>query len=357
MLDRLIIGNTKVNWNLVEEIPEFQRLNEGGYHSEWHQEGSTMVHTKMVVKACQDYLKQNPKEFSDFEKLVLVSASLFHDIGKGKVAKLKEDGNWSAAYHAIEGERLTRFMLWDEPLPLREKICSLIKHHMKPKYLRFKMEDIEKNVTNISRNSDCRLLYYLNLFDVMGAISIDKENEIQHCETLKDYAKQLGVWNCEPKIETKEESGFYITILCGVAGGGKTTAYERRYKQFGFELISRDIIRAELGMVEHGGKLKGNKIQEDKVTHVEHKQIIELCERRQNFVSDNLFIRKKYRDEFIQMVSPYNPHITIEYHETTKQNHIDRREGQVHPNTIMNMMKEMDFPYPIEADDVLFYRN
>ena len=199
MLDRLITREDipKVNWDEVEKIPEFQRLNESGYHSYWHREGSTMNHTKLVVEACQEYIKQNPNEFDYDEKFLLVAVSLFHDIGKGVTAKLKEDGNWSANDHDVEGERLTRFLLWDVDFTLRESISLLVKYHMTPKYFRYKKEEpgaIEKIVTEIARNSDCRLLYYINLFDVMGAISDEREIEIQHCETLKQYAEQLGVW-------------------------------------------------------------------------------------------------------------------------------------------------------------------
>jgi predicted kinase len=356
MLNKLIT-DLKVNWEEIEKIPEFQRLSEGGYHSEWHQEGSTMVHTKMVVKACRDHLDEDSYNFSTNEKFIMVAASLFHDIGKGKVARLKEDGNWSAPYHALEGERLTRFMLWDEDFVTREKICSLVKHHMKPKYLRFKIDDIEKNVIQFAHNTDCRLLYYLNLFDIKGTVRDNIEEDIQHSELLKQTAKKLGVWKTKPLRYPKKETDFNIIILCGVAGAGKTTAYKTYYEPLGYELISRDIIREELGMVSKDGKLKGTKEQEDRITHIEHKRIKELCEQKKSFVSDNLFIRKKYRDGFIQMVSPYNPHITIEYHETSKQNHIDRRKGQVEPNAILKMMREMDFPYPTEADVVVYMFN
>ena len=359
LLSTLITNNTVVNWNKVEELSEFQRLNDGGYHSEWHQEGSSMKHTQMVVKACQDYIEQHPDEFTDDEKFILIAASLFHDIGKGITNTLKEDGNWSAPYHAVEGERLTRFLLWDESIQLREMICSLVKYHMKPKYFRFKRDKIEEMIREINVNSDCRLLYYINLFDVTGAISNEKEEEIKHCETIKEYASNLGLWNRTTEHDSMNitEPGFNVVMLCGVAGGGKTTRYEKIYQPLGYEIVSRDIIRHELGMVDKNGKFKGNKAQEDKVTEIEHKRIIELCEQGKNFVSDNLFIRKKYREEFIKMVSKYNPHVTIEYNQTSKQNHIDRRNGQIDSNVILKMMCEMDFPSYTEANIVCYNVN
>jgi len=358
LLEKLITDITNVNWDEVEKIPEFQKLNEGGYHAEWHREGSSMDHTKLVVKTCQDYIEQHPDELSVFERWILIAASLFHDIGKGKVAKLKEDGNWSAPYHAAEGERLTRYLLWDEPFFIREKICGLVKYHMKPKYYRFKRDDEnDRTFTEIFNNSDCRLLYYLNLFDSMGADSIDNELEVQHCQTFKQYVKDMGFWGERPLYSEPPARDFHIIMLCGVAGAGKTSKYKDRYEKMGYELVSRDIIRQELGMVDKDGKFKGNKDQEQKVTNIEHKRIIELCEQKKNFVSDNLFIRKKYRDEFIKMVSPYKPLIEIIYVETLKHAHLFRREGQIHPNTILNMMKEMDLPYPTETDVVIYTRN
>jgi predicted kinase len=350
-----ITEDLKVNWDMVETTPEFQALKGKGYHSDWHQEGDSWEHTKLVVKECQKYLKEHSDDFTDKEKYILLMTSLFHDIGKGKTNQLKEDGNWSAPYHAVEGERLARFMLWDEPLYIREMICSLIKYHMRPKFLQYKSkEEVDKTLIEFSKNSNSRLLYYINLFDVLGSISNDKENQIQQCEIFKEYAHRQIAW-CEDFIGV--DFSFKVVMLCGVAGGGKTTAYETFYKPLGYELVSRDIIRMELGMVSQNGKFKGNKEQEQKVTEIEHKRIKELCEQKKNFVSDNLFIRKKYRDEFIKMVSPYKPAISIEYYETFKQNHINRRNGQIHPNTILNMMREMDFPCPTEADVVTYRRN
>jgi predicted kinase len=381
MLNKLINFDTlEVNWNEVEQLPEFQKLTLGGYHAEWHQEGDSLKHTKLVIDACQTYIKENSDLFDKYEKKVLITASLFHDIGKGFCNKLKEDGNWSAPYHNVEGERLTRFMLWDEDGEFRDEVCSLVKYHMKPKHLAYKTkEERERIVIEITVNSNAKLLYYINLFDTMGAISLYRDEEIRKCEIYGDVVKSLDCWENNAgykfpslyqkfeffhnystlkhielttpneKSEKDNDFAFNIVMLCGVAGGGKTTVYKNLYEKLGYEIVSRDIIRQELGMVGADGKFKGNKEQEEKVTQIEHKRIKELCEQRKNFVSDNLFIRLKYRQEFIKMVMPYNPRIAIHYTETSKQNHLCRRDGQIDRNVILKMMMEMEYPYSSEA--------
>ncbi|MCL2312943.1 MAG: AAA family ATPase [Firmicutes bacterium] len=399
----------EIKWNNLD-IPEFQKLMNLGYHSEWHREGDTYRHVQLVVDECQK--GYDSKDFSNADRMILSAAALFHDIGKGVTSQLKEDGNWSAPYHAVEGEKITRFLLWDEHISIREAICMLVRYHMKPKY--FPLNTVKENIKTIfeiSLNSDCVLLNHLNFSDILGADSIHKEEELKKSEIFKDYAKHIGCFRnhsgeifprpryfvgnvydqingikdtLEWKRYSQEISNHYhfkseefydifnemfetpkkrskydfdIVIMCGVVGAGKTTAYEEKYKPLGYELVSRDIIRQELGMVDANRKFKGKKGQEDKVTHIEHKRIKELCEKKQPFVSDNIYLQRKFRTEFINMVTPYNPYITIEYHETLKQNHIERRKGQVHENSVIKMMKNMEFPLPSEAHEVRYYRD
>ena len=62
---------------------------------------------------------------------MLVLAALFHDIGKG-VTTFEKDGKWHAYGHEIEGEKITRKLLWDEGWAFRESVCALVRLHMEP---------------------------------------------------------------------------------------------------------------------------------------------------------------------------------------------------------------------------------
>jgi putative nucleotidyltransferase with HDIG domain len=392
LLDKLIGSyySYNIDWNKVMEIPEFKRLEGIGYHSEWHTEKDAMEHTYMVVN--ETYKLPEWETLNTFEKKCLLGAALFHDIGKGVSAKIGEDMNWSFPKHAVIGEKITRYLLWEEPIEVRERICSLIRYHMKPKFFEDKGYDnaiVEKTIIEISHNSNCKLLYLLDKCDRAGALGPHREKEIKKCEDFKFKAILLDCYDnpfyffddyhkfdyfhddtyvipknskdyidycCDNGLSDKRNYGGYfdVHIMCGIAGSGKTT-FTKKYMNL--PIISRDLIRVHLGYIDSEGKFKGNKEQEDKVSIIVNEKIKEYCDKKQSFVYDNLNIRKGYRDEFINMVKPYKPIIHIHYFETERYNNISRRKGQIDENKIIKMQKEMDMPTPSECFYLKIYRN
>jgi len=380
LLNKLIDNlNFKVNWVEVMKMPEFLKLEGGGYHADWHTEGNSLNHTVLTVNEVYKLPEWN--NLNSFEKLCLVGAALFHDIGKGVCNKLDEDGiNYSAPYHSVVGEKITRYLLWDEPYKVREMICSLIKYHMKPKHFIDKDDSlIEKIIIEISHNSNCKLLYLLDKCDRTGALGPYRELEIQKCEDLKlksilldcfdnpykFFSDQVKFNYFKDNTNTYEKTNQYshnfdftVYLMCGVAGSGKSTYSSKFLKEY--PIISRDLVRIQLGYIEKDGKLKGDKNQEDAVSRIINEQVKEMCRNCQSFVYDNLNIRKKYRDEFINSIKvfkKYNAKIVIVYVETSKENNIIRRNGQIQSSQIDKMQREMDFPYSHEAHELIVYRN
>jgi predicted kinase len=380
LLDKLIKNNFdySVDWKEVEKIPHFLKLKDGGFHIDWHTEGDSLTHTKLTVDEVYKLPEWN--DLNSFEKLCLVGAALFHDIGKGISHKLDENGNWTAPKHSIHGEKLTRYLLWDEQFEVREMICSLIRYHMKPKYFEEKDESvITKTVIEISHNSNCKLLYLLDLCDRAGALGPHREEEIKKCEELKWTATFLGCFDNPYYFFSKhvkfdyffdksytfsrlneysKKFDFTVYIMCGVAGSGKST-YVKEYLNE-LPVISRDKVRVELGYINDDGKFKGDKKQESTVSQIIDEKIKNMCQNSQSFIYDNLNIRKKYRDEFIESIKSfrkYNAEIVIIYVETSRCNNISRRKNQIASSQIEKMQNTMDMVYPSEAHKLIVYRN
>jgi len=376
MLENIINKETfEVNWNLVEQLPDFVLLKKGGYHADWHGEGNSYIHTQNVVNAAYTLPEWN--ELVNREKYILICACLFHDIGKGVCNTMKEDGNWSAPHHAKTGEKIARYLLWDEPFELREMICSLIKYHMKFTYLIEKeASEIDRTVVEISLNSNVKLLYLLNKCDSLGAISIDREDTLIKKELLKERAIALHCFdepfefhndiskfhyfnsnenNSSPYLQLFDDTKFDIYIMSGIAGSGKS--YYLKNNLSSLPIISRDIIRQELGFVDANGKFKGDKQQESKVTEIEEEKIKECCRNKQSFVYDNMSIKKMWRDKFINLVLPYNLKIHIVYVETSKENNIMRRKGQIAKDAIIKMQRDLEMPHLTDCHKIIYSLN
>ena len=111
-------------WKKIEKIPEFAVLKTCNQSPKWHAEGDAFKHSQCVINAAIEDIQGSYSYVSETVK-VLVLAALFHDIGKG-VTTFEKDGKWHAYGHEIEGEKITRKLLWDEGWAFRESIKNCV---------------------------------------------------------------------------------------------------------------------------------------------------------------------------------------------------------------------------------------
>lgn len=122
----------RINWGFVKTIPEFAKLEETKQSTKWHSEGDAFQHTKYVCWAMEDILERENinKDCSLYKQCMI--AALFHDIGKADTTKWDEESkDWKTENHGAVVERITRKILYDEDIILREKICYMVRYHMK----------------------------------------------------------------------------------------------------------------------------------------------------------------------------------------------------------------------------------
>ena len=123
---------TVPDWDYVLGIPEFEELATKGTTSRWHMEKNMFTHTQLVCEEMQKVISESNKEaiasFSDDEKIVLMLAALFHDLGKCKCQN-SEDGKLLSNGHPAISEKLCRKILWNMDIVWRERVCEIVRWH------------------------------------------------------------------------------------------------------------------------------------------------------------------------------------------------------------------------------------
>lgn len=374
------------DWKKIEKIPEFATLKKCEQNPRWHREGNAFVHTKKVCEAMEKRLKffrYTYKKRPEETKL-LMTAALFHDIGKGVTTTFKK-GNWHAYGHEIEGEKITRRLLWDEGYEFREAVCQLVRWHMEPLRIFEGKEQLEK-IAKLSKCVNIRNVCMLKHCDIDGSYQDDevsKEADYVKLEDLSNIASHMGCLAMPTKIpfereynykhvgDTRKEIKLYMMI--GLPGAGKDTwITEQLWKAEEDEILtdslgnpiipttpensvmlSRDDLRAELGFCKKGEKIVGSKYQEDKVTKEFNDRMKKAADEGKDIIIDGINLKKEYRVRAVEMLSNYRVKVYYVYVEASALKvNIDRRAGQIGADVFKGMLERFEWPTYEEYDNL-----
>ena len=379
------------DWKKIEKIPEFATLKKCEQNPRWHREGNAFVHTKKVCEAMEKRLKffritykKRPEETK-----LLMTAALFHDIGKGVTTTFKK-GNWHAYGHEIEGEKITRRLLWDEGYEFREAVCQLVRWHMEPLRVFEGKEQLEK-IARLSKCVNIRYLCMLKHCDIDGSYQDDevsKEADYVKLEDLSSIASHMGCLSMPTKIpfeheykykrvgDTRKEIKIYMMI--GLPGAGKDTWIYNQlldndndpfegggiiFDSFNNPIeattrensvvLSRDDMRAELGFCKQGEKIVGSKYQEDKVTKELNDRMKKAADEGKDIIIDGINLKKEYRVRAVEMLSNYRVKVYYVYVEASSLKvNIDRRAGQIGADVFKGMTERFEWPTYEEYDNL-----
>lgn len=359
--DLIDFKNCVYNWDAIYAIPEFAKLDECEQSPKWHGEGNAWVHTKCVCNKAIEIVKNN--ELSQYDVMLLLTSALFHDIGKGVTTKQGKDGRWHSIGHEIEGEKLTRLLLWDEGYEFREAVCALVRWHMIPLDVLERKNPLE-TIAELSHNiPSWKLLIDLKLCDVNGSEPADesvKPNSLRRLFMLTNVAAGLNCLECPANASLKSSYDMksyetkkkicWVVVPIGLPGAGKSTLYSSVTDSY--EIISRDKIRAELGYCKEGEKVVCTSEQEEKVTKVFNERALKAAEDGKTIIFDNINLKKKYRDAYKNLLKDYRVFWSYTYVEAPSlSTNLKRREGQISEEVYRNMILNFDWPYRSEYDN------
>lgn len=373
-------GILDVNWDLIVTIPEFKRLQDTPQSNVWHKEGDVFKHTQLVTNQMIEELTLNDVEKTSKYYMLMVASALCHDLGKATTTRWDETKNdYACKNHGAEGARITRKLFYDENVDMREKLCSMVRWHMTLHHI---FDNKEKTIPKlIDLSCWCRVpisdMCILNYCDSKGSINdteseeylTNKFNEIERICIEKDiFDKPYKFINEQHRvifysthdIETRKQQlgitenckhPFTVFVMIGLPGSGKDTYIKNHLSHL--PTVCRDDIRIEMGM--QGEKPTGTKSEEDKVTQIFNKKMLELCEQNKSFVVNNTNLKKQYRDEYKKLIMKYNPYIVYVYVEApTINDNKERRNGQMPLSVIDRMIDNFEYPLPTEYHQMLF---
>jgi putative nucleotidyltransferase with HDIG domain len=370
--DLIDVRKLEYKWDVIEAIPEFAKLKECEQSTKWHGEGNAWEHTKKVCEEAIKLCKNN--RWSDEPSWVtqILAAALFHDIGKGETTSFKK-GDWHSYGHEVVSEKLTRCLLWDEDMFVREEICALVRWHMEPMFILNSKNYIEK-IIYLSKNiPSWMMLLYLKTCDMNGSIQCNEEGKKNDFRKLDDINRIVSNLNCYYKgssipythnmtHKTRDNGKKDITVhlMIGLPGSGKSTSIKKLIEKcsHSYTVVSRDIARIELGFCKDGEKMVGTSEQEDMVSKKCDEMILEAASFGDVIFIDNTNLKRKYRDYYHTLLSGYNVTWIYHYVEADSiEKNIQRREGQIDANIIRNMVKNIEWPDASEYNAIFYEVN
>lgn len=208
-----------INWDIVEQIPEMNRLKECQQSPKWHQEGDAWVHTQKVVEAA--YVKAF--DFAELQmRRKLILCALLHDIGKCNTTfmdKRKPDV-WHSYNHEFESERLIKeiFQNKEEETEV-EEIAKIVRNHMAVLNLldtKTPYENIIKMVEDVNGKKNFDILVALKECDMKGSDPEDKIRQtadflkLNEIQRIADVLYGEMVYNFKPHLKGDFDYEVYL---------------------------------------------------------------------------------------------------------------------------------------------------
>ena len=152
---------------LSQLFPELDILRNIPQDPFWHQEGNVFIHTLMVMDVASKLIG----DLTRAEKLTVMLACLFHDLGKATTTEVI-DGRVKAHGHAEAGvpialELLSRLNVHTvDGFDVRNNVLSLVDKHLMPAHLKGDAKD--SAFRRLSTKVNVKLLSIVSRADVLG---------------------------------------------------------------------------------------------------------------------------------------------------------------------------------------------
>lgn len=332
------------------DYPLLLELKKTEQDPDWHSEGNVHIHTNMVIDEMYKIFEEN--NFSLKEKYVLLMSAIFHDIAKPLTSKWKEVlgvQRLTAKGHEYEGMSYLSYKFLNEEMDNDERnmILELIGYHQLPKLFVVKESYNEWHYKILTENTEGKYFYFLELADMRGRITKEKDEQIEYMELFKMFCIEYDCFYTKSNIESelknifienfKESSDealsyliskakkrlfdndiidplicyqkYYeyknnhskVFIMCGISGSGKSTLVNK------IKLKNNVNVVIELDDLRNAHKQKNNNRREiDSKVRQEANDILKRAlSAKENIIFDACNYRKDFRDAICSLVESY----------------------------------------------------
>jgi putative nucleotidyltransferase with HDIG domain len=266
-LTGLLLPGGDFDWPAIEATDWWRELSACPQEPEFHAEGDVATHTRMVCDALEadDEFRDSPDE----TRRTLRLGALFHDCGKPAMTRI-EDGRISSRGHARAGAHIARRRLWEREIdPVeRERICALVRWHMRPGFVADDPEP-ERALLTIAEDIPNAWLAILARADTRGRIASGTRDALDRVDFFAELATEADVSDApfpfasdhsrveyfrtpgrDPRYLAHDDTIGELVLLSGLPGSGKSTHVAKHLGDHAE--ICLDTIRAELNVPPDG---------------------------------------------------------------------------------------------------------
>lgn len=340
----------------------------------YHGEGDALTHTHMVMDALTGMAAYQALSACDQE--LLLAAAALHDIGK-KATTRRADGQWTSPNHSLVGSIMARQWLitqcglcgTQQALRLRETLCALIRHHMRPLHI-FGAVNPERAVRGVASAQELLpgfTLHMLSLLaeaDCRGRVSNDLTERLQEVALFRELALEQGCLHrayaypnafsryadlsgrrVAPGQKLYNDTWGTVVMLSGLPGTGKDTYARAQYPDM--PMLSLDDVRRQSGVKptdNQGG-----------VAQAAREIARSYLRKKEPFVFNATNLSTMLRRGWISLFHQYGAAVHIIYMETPWEERRKRnlsRTAAVPEDAVLRMLSHMEPPSLMEAEEV-----
>ena len=159
------------------------------------------------------------------------------------------------------------------------------------------------------------------------------------------------VFDKQHSLLMEEMDDFKVYVMIGIPGAGKSTWIKNNHPDLA--VVSRDIIRAELGMCEPGEKYAGTNAEENEVTMHEYIKMGDYCSQRQSFIVDDTNTHKKFRKQMIDFLRQKGAKVVFVHLDTPLDVCKERRKNDIPPEVMDRIHSRFSQPEEDEYDEII----
>jgi predicted kinase len=362
-----------LDWNwLCAERPAIAALHDCPQDPVHHAEGDVGTHTRRVcaeLTGLEAWRRLDPRERS-----IVFAATLFHDVAKPLCTR-EDMGRITSRGHARRGASMARLALWkddepgglpDTPLPVREVVVGLVRHHGLP--LSWPREtDLARRLIESSYQCRPDWLALIAEADVRGRDCPDRAELLDRVALFRELAAEESCLdrprsfasahtrflyfhgrNCCADEPAYDDRWGEVILMSGLPGAGKDTWVAQNAA--GRPLISLDAIRRELGVSPRDAQ--------GDVVEVARSRAKELLRSGTPFVWNATNITRQIRDSLVHLFASYRARVSIVYIEapwTVLMRRNQMRSNCVPARVLVSLAGKLEIPSRIEAHDVTWF--